>query len=130
MPTIDKDQLRVLRADIEAAIADVAVKHKCSLSLGRATFIPEQGTATFKLEVAMHGAGNAPRNLAAEQFTACAELYGLRPEDLGKEIMLQDRKFRISGLKPKARKNNIIVREIGTGKEFVTNPATVRRALV
>ena len=50
MSTINKDFLRDLRVDIEAALKSVAKKHEISLETGRCTFDPSSGNFTMKVE--------------------------------------------------------------------------------
>lgn len=56
MTTLDRDLLKALRVDIDAALAAVAQKHGVkTLRTGNATFDPGAGSFTFKLEGVVEG---------------------------------------------------------------------------
>ena len=129
MSTITKELLQNLRADLDKAIADVGGKHNVVLRVGKASYTPSAGTATFKLEVTTLADGGKRRDIPAELFLQYADIIGLKKEDLHKEITLQGRKFKVSGYKPKARKNSIYIFDSIANKTFVTSVEAVKRQL-
>jgi hypothetical protein len=129
MSTVTKELLQNLRVDLDKAIADVGGKHNVALRVGNASYTPSAGTATFKLEVTTLADGGKQRDIPAELFLQYADIIGLKKEYLHKEITLQGRKFKVSGYKPKARKNSICIFDSTTNKTFVTSVDTVKRQL-
>lgn len=128
MSTITKELLKALRADINAALESVGQKHNVTLQAGNCSY-NATGTATYKLEVVALGAGGAQRDIPAELFLQYADIIGLKKEDLHKEIILQGRKFKVAGYKPKARKNSVLIFDPIENKTFVTSVETVKRQL-
>lgn len=47
---LNKENLRILRADLDAALAEVAKKHGIEMEAGSCRFNPMDRTATFKLD--------------------------------------------------------------------------------
>lgn len=129
MPTINKDLLKDLRADINTALTETANKYNVTLSAGSASYDPSLGIANFKLEVVALGDSGTKRDMAAELFLQHAELLGLKKDYLNKEVTISGRKFTVTGYKPKSRKNCIIIKDAENGKVFVTDLPTVKRQL-
>lgn len=48
--------------------------------------------------------------------------WAMKPEDFGKEVVLRGTRYKISGCKPNARKNSILIRNIKTNTEYVIDP--------
>ena len=126
---INKPLLIKLSAEINAALADVAKANGITLVTGSASYTADGRSATFKLAVEVLAEGGIERDIPAELFMQNATFVGLKPEHLGEFITLQGRKFKISGFKPKATKNCIVIKDATTGKTFVTDADTVKRQL-
>lgn len=125
---LTKDTIKSMRTEINAALGGVANKFCVTLTAERATFDPREGTGTFKLEIVALGDDGTARDVDAEEFIRCAHMVGLEPDDLGKQVVIQRKRFTISGFNPKAHKNSIMLRS-ETGKEFVCAVDAVRRQL-
>ena len=94
----DRVTLRVLRADIEAALASVAAKHNLTVTTGGIRYSPT--LATVKVEFAKEGSGNR----VEQEFKRYAELFDLSPDDLGKKFKFNGAVFTVTGLKPNSPK--------------------------
>src|SRR6185369_12352940 len=123
---IDRDVLRQLRTDIDAALAAVGAKHKVTISCGGATFDDLQ--ATFKLQVKVADPG-ALATQARDDFERWAPAIGLEPEWYGAEIVLHDKVYEVVGVAPGRSKNSVKIRRRYDGKGFVCSPEVVRAQL-
>lgn len=82
---------------------------------------------TMKIEAALIQNGEA-KSVEIEDFKTYAEIYGLKPDDLGKEITIGNNKYTIKGLKPRSKKYPIIG-EKGDGRRFKLPLTAVKTAL-
>lgn len=126
MTKINRQLITILRAAITEALAPIGKEYDVKISTGSASFTAS--SMSMKLEIVALGDGGVERDLDAEAFTSYATLIGLKPEDLGKPVMLQGQPFTIAGYRPKARKNNIAIKS-PEGKVYVTSSDSVKRAL-
>lgn len=123
---IDRQSLVVLRAEIEAALAALAVKHKLQIEVGGASFLPGK-SVTFKLECAKIGDNGIALTKEAETFKLYATTYGLKPEDLGREFVMNRQKMKIVGCLPRSRCS--ILCETAEGKQYKVGHDTVKALL-
>ena len=101
----DPASLKTLRADIDAALATVAVRHGIALKAGKCSYDPAAGTATFAVQAAVLAdgapAGTDPADIkaAADWVRYCA-LFNLHPDWVGKTFRRNAGLFTILGLMP------------------------------
>lgn len=126
---MDKNKLRAIRADLEAALAAVGTKHGVAFSIGTMRFSP----TTFKCELAaatVSAAGDDTPCGVAHKWTIdwnrSAVMFGLPRDALGKTIDYFGRKLVIAGLAP--RKSKPVVLKDG-GRFLVVNADFVKRQL-
>ena len=129
---LDRAALRLLMADIDAALAAVGDKYNVALTCGRATF--NSTTADIKLGVAVRGAvegaqeGASAREIkAAKDWAAYATSLGLQRDWLGQSfVRSQDAgAWRIVGLLPASRKYPVLCHNDTTGKSIRFTAETV-----
>ena len=54
-------------------------------------------------------------------------ITGMKPEDFGKEFVMSDGNvYSVCGVKPKARKNKILIKRKSNGGVYVSNPDSVK----
>ena len=97
-------------------------------TLGKCTYDPHAGVATFKVDVGIIGK-NGVATRAAADFDAIAHLYGLKREDLGKTFEHRGNFYKISGLNPRSRKMPVLATRTFDGKTYRFQAATVQYAL-
>lgn len=114
-----------LRSDINKALENIGTKYGVSFHAGNVSYSDQ--VATFKLEVTTLGEGGAVETKEGKDFKKMATLYGLKPEDLGKTVTIQGRKFEITGMKPRSK--NCIIGKDPYGKGFKLPLAAVKRSL-
>lgn len=108
---LDKMEFDQVRVDITDALKEVGAKYGLSF---RATNISYTSTnATIKLEASCLTPSGEVIFKEAEDFKKMAELYGLKPEDLGKTFEYIDGiNYQIVGLKPKSRRYPILCKNL------------------
>lgn len=112
MATVDKNLLRTIRPEIDAALAVIAKAHNLqSLALGRGTYDPRAGSFTFKLE----GVAEGGMDKQAAAYTALKEMYELPP--LGTVFSVRGRDFKITGINSTGSK--LLVDCVQDGKPYL-----------
>ena len=124
---LDRTNIKLLRAELDAAVYDVAQKYGISLKFGNASFTPN--SATIKLNVAIKTADGTVVNREREDFTKYAEMYDLKPEWLDKTFVNGGKTFKITGLAMKRRKNPVMATCVSTGKGYIFPTFTIQQAL-
>lgn len=94
---INRDLLRALRAEIDAAVAKIASKHGITMQTGNARFTAQ--SFTFKLEGALLGAPKIEESL----WKLYAPAYGLDLDMLHREVRYGNRTFTVVGFKKGGR---------------------------
>jgi hypothetical protein len=120
---IDKTGIRLLRGQIETALAELGAKHNLAISVGSASYLPGKNV-TFKLECAAIGADGEVATAEAEAFKTYAGLFGLKADDLGRSFVSQGKKWTIVGCAPRSRKFPILC-EDSNGKVFKLSSSSV-----
>jgi hypothetical protein len=124
---ISKDLLRVLRADIDAALKAVGEKHGVELVTGNASFTPFN--ATFKLEVrAKNADGEAVRKEEAD-LKARLGMLGMKDEHLTQVFTLGRDSYTLAGYRSKAPAKPFLIKRVSDEKVFIVSEAVVRSAL-
>jgi hypothetical protein len=114
MPTIktfDRTNLRVLAAEVSAALEPVAKKYGLSLVRGNGTFSPTNYRLKVEFNVVQDGATAATRQEVVD-FQRSAHFYGLDPSDLGKTVNVYGKMYKIIGLMPNRRRYPILVETV------------------
>lgn len=122
METFDRAACRVLREDLDAALAAVAEKHGITLKTGGMRFT--DATVTIQVEAALPG-----RSKNSEAFNRHAHVFGLEQEDLGRELTINGWRLRIAGLRPNAPKRPVLLDRVGSKGQVVATVEDVLRAL-
>ncbi len=122
----DKQNLKTLRADIDAAFRIISQKHGVSLSIGTIRYDPTANTATARLTMVATGDANTatdPRAVAAAkaqaEFKIFASSFGLKPEQYDAIFKAGGNTYKLVGLNPRARKNPIHGTDVRTGKTYI-----------
>lgn len=121
---IDREALRLLRPQLQAAVKEIEAKTGLKLEFTRGTYGDTFGT--FKLEISTVAKDGTVFSREADDFKQYATLYGLEADDLGKEFIAGGgRKFKISGLAMKSRKRPVLAKDVN-GKTFKFDARTVK----
>lgn len=121
---IDRNILRGMRTDMEAALKQVGEKYGVAISVGNATFRPEN--AKFNVEVATLGADGTAVSKYVSDYKRYCEMFDLKPEWLGMPFMSLGTRFTVSGLNMKAQRMPVLAKN-DRGKEYKFEAAAVIR---
>lgn len=124
--SFDRDTLRTLSAEIEAALQAVARKNGVSLKVGRGQFSPQN--FTLKVEGSLLEDGGEAVTKEKNDFNRYATTFGLKPEDLGRRFVFRGQPYGIVGLKLSSRKYPILGKS-RSGKVYKFQAEDVRLAL-
>lgn len=124
--SFDKQNLAMLRPEIDEALKTLGEKYGVSFSTGNARFSPQ--TSEFKLEVGIMGADGKADTKASSDWKQLAPLYNLPVDALNKTFNFEGRTFTILGLLPKSRRFPVLVRT-SAGKDFKYSTDMVKAAI-
>lgn len=129
--SFDKQNLSVVRAAITLALAKAGADLGIDLSIGGISYTGN----TFTTKITATVAGDASADVDTKNtkwkadFLNQAMYYGMSPADFGKEITIGGVQFKIAGMRPKARKNGIMVLERKDGGCVAWDVHAVAKAL-
>lgn len=119
--------MKILRAEIDAALAQVAAKHDVQIKLGTGRF--SAANASFKMEVATKTEEGMTLSSEVTAFKAQARIFGLDPEDFGKTFHSGGKTYTISGLVPRRPKFPVLANCLEDGKRYKFPAENVRAFL-
>lgn len=126
----NRQDLRTLRSDLQAALSDLETKHGITFNVGRMTYEADGSMAKIKLSAV---SGEAPGNVGdlgtpeAVEYATRAPEFGLEKAWLGREFNCVHGTFKLVGLKPRARKYPVVA-QAENGKRYKMPVAIVRSA--
>jgi hypothetical protein len=124
----DRTNLSLLRASMTAALASVEAQYGIKIVVGNARFLPDN--ATFKIELATVGTAGVANTRERDTFKRDAFLYGLKPEDLDKEIEYAGQRYIIKGLNTRRSKYPIVATRVRDGRTILLTVTGVKSALL
>jgi len=107
MNVIDKNNLKIISADIEKALESVAKKHGVSLTRGRGKY-SNASTGSLVIEIATIGVDGTVESRERSDFKRLHDLYGLSLDALDAEFTANGSTYRIIGLDLGRRKRPIL----------------------
>jgi hypothetical protein len=110
-----------LRNDVVDALAAVAEKYGCEVTLGNIKYDMTSIDATLYFKAK----GDNGESAAQVEFNSRCTDYGFTPEDYRKAICLDGKVYYLVGFNPRARKNCRIIEE-KNGKQFACPSAIVK----
>lgn len=123
---MDRQICKAIAAAAEMALADVAKGFGLHVKRGTANF--DSTSAKIQMVFSEISEDGTVMTREAEAFKDNADMYGLRPEDLGEKFDHKGHTFTITGLNARARKMPIqVTRE--DGRTFKFAALTVKRIL-
>lgn len=109
----DRTSIRLMESAVSDALGNVGEAFGVEFKAGRGQFSPTQ--FTFRLHVTIAGA--EPQE--AQDFRQYADLYGLKPDDLGRTFLDRNRRFTIVGLLPRSQRYPVLAQnDRGTRYKF------------
>lgn len=100
----NRDEVRLIREQIQAALNELGEQLDLDLKLGSARFL---NTINFKLEVSKIDEDGTVKTKAVTDF-AQAYKFGLDPADLYKEFRMNGKMYKVVGLVPRRHKYPVV----------------------
>ena len=115
-----KEQFAALRAEMQSALATIAAKYNCDVSIGNIKY----DDITTNVAVTFNSKGVDGKSADQLNFEKYCTKYGFIAEDYGFTFTENGKTFVFVGFNPKARKNYCLLRS--EGKTFVTSPEGIK----
>lgn len=125
--TFNKTNLGNLKESLKEALAKVEQQHGIKFDIG--TFSFSENNVKIKLSANTVDDSGDVYSIEAEDFKNNAKYVGLSAEDLGKEITVNRKTFKIIGLNLRAVKNPVMLEDIKTGQKARINAEFVKEQL-
>ena len=116
----NREEVKAIRDELQKLVDEFCESKDITVTVGNATYSDTE--INFKVNVIRSG-----EDSARDRWVENCKYLGLSADDFGKRIVLNGEWFTAIGLKPKARKNCIIVRRDIGGKEYVISRDTFIR---
>lgn len=124
---MDRIKTRAIAADAMAALQAVATKHGLVVKYSGGSY--GMSNAALKFEFAEKASNGAVLTREAVDFQQYASVYGLKPDDLGRQFQHNGYTYKIVGLNARAHKMPIQAVRLD-GKTFKFPENVVRLSLV
>ena len=115
-----KEQFNQLRYEMETALAAIAEKYNCDVSIGNIKY----DDINTDISVSFRSKGSDGKSADQLNFEKYCGQFGFKPEDYGFTFTNGGKTFTFVGFNPKARKNYCILR--CGDRTFVTAPDGVK----
>ncbi|CAB4157641.1 hypothetical protein UFOVP688_38 [uncultured Caudovirales phage] len=128
MEKVSKEVAQQVTTELHKDIEKVLAKHGLELSkvLTKYGNIFSIKVEAIAVEVGQNGVNLA--SVEAQTFLMSARYMGVKnPEkELGSVVSFEGRQVIIKGLSPNARRNNVLVKEIKTGRDYWVSPEVLK----
>lgn len=115
-----KEQFNQFRSEMEAALATIATKYNCDVSIGNIKY----DDINTDISVSFRSKGTDGKTADQLNFEKYCGQFGFKPEDYGFAFTDKGKTYTFVGFNPKARKNYCILR--CGDKTFVTSPDGIK----
>ena len=125
---MNRTKAKIVTKDINEALVSVGRKHNLVLTV-------DGGTTYSSDSISMRIKGYEPDDTGTietdemKEFKFLSKLYGLKPDDLGREFEYKGRQYKITGLKARRKKFPISVVETETNRMWKFPASIVTKAL-
>ncbi len=118
-PSVCKD----LSAAMDKALESVGKQYGVVIKCGNAGY--ENTKCHFKVNVVLEGV-----DVEKEEWNNYCHFFDFTADDFGKQFRANGVTYKISGLKPKGRKNTILAKKEGDSRNWMFNHEDVKRAMI
>ena len=119
------EKLKMIRADLEAALKAVGQKHNILFKTGAMSY--NELYFTMSMKGSFLNAIGSTEDADREEFELYCGRFGLTKEMFGKIFTLVGKDYKIVGIRPKARKYQVSA--TNCGKIFIFEASAVLRAM-
>ena len=124
----DNVTLKVARKRIQEALDSAADDLGISIQLQRISYEDDRFSA--KIEAGLVGTDGEVVTLEMKALKAYSKLHGIPDEYInGKAFMYSGRLVKLAGYRTRARKNNILFKQVSDGSMFVAPEDSIKAAL-
>jgi hypothetical protein len=118
--SVDKNTVQLILDESREALSAVAEKHGITLKRKSCTYDPVKGEVpvAFKFIVHQLDEDGSVIDPMESEFKKLATYYGLTPDDYGREFQTFNGRYRLKGIKTRAKKYPFLAEDVVTGKMF------------
>ena len=117
---LTKEQFVALRSEMETALAAVAEKYNCDVSIGNIRY----DDINTDITVSFRSKGTDGKTADQLNFEKYCGQYGFKPEDYGFTFTDKNKTYTFVGFNPRARKNYCLLR--CEGATYTTSPDGIK----
>jgi hypothetical protein len=125
----DGTSVRKIMDEAREALEPIAEKYGLVLSRKGSTYHRDSLPVMLQFLIKQTDTDGNILTAEAKDFQKYAVMFGLKPEDLGREFVSRGETFRITGLKPKSPKFPVLAENVRSGKSFKFPEAVVLAGL-
>ena len=116
--SVDRSTVRMILEEAREALASVADKYGVVLERKHCTYSSTEIPVAFKFVVPERTEGGEAIDPKETEFRKYAQRFGLEPDDYGKLFKTYNGVYRVSGIKPRGKKYNVLGDHINSGKTY------------
>jgi hypothetical protein len=123
---------QVIRQGITAALEPIVNDWELGMKIGKITYERDGSSATIQIQLGTKAADGTVVTTEANAFKQLAPMYGMKAEWLHQEFdhpFNRGVRYKIIGLRTKARKNPVIVKDVRSGKDYIVPEQMVITAM-
>lgn len=117
-----KQEFAAFRQEAEKALKGLEDKFKVKIRCGNIKY----DTNTFKLTLDVTKDGV---DVQKEEFETYCTWFGFKPEDYGREFVMDGVTYRIVGFRLSAKVNNALIQAVDTEKKYSTTVSNVKACM-
>lgn len=125
IPVINATAIKILRVEIDAALVSIGEKYGVTIKCGNGSY-DGMNSGSLKVGISLKGENGEDVGREGHEFTTYAKMMGMEPGWLGQEFDHGGTPLTIIGYKPKATKNNVIVKSRQGARYVVPHTAVIR----
>jgi len=123
---LDRPTVKQINSEINEALAAIAQKYKLAVKpVGCSFNAAEMGIRTTLQVVSSTGENLVDK----KRWNTYAPLYGLTPEDFGREVVIMGNRFRLVSLNAKCKKYPFVAVRLRDGKRYKFDAWTIQNVL-
>ena len=116
--SVDRSTVRMILEEAREALASVADKYGVVLERKHCTYSSTEIPVAFKFVVPELGEDGEAIDPKETEFRKYAQRFGLEPDDYGRLFKTYNGVYRVSGIKPRGKKYNVLGDHINSGKTY------------
>ena len=116
--SVDRSTVRMILEEAREALASVADKYGVILERKHCTYSSTEIPVAFKFVVPERTEGGEAIDPKETEFRKYAQRFGLELDDYGKLFKTYNGVYRVSGIKPRGKKYNVLGDHINSGKTY------------